>query len=257
VLLTLEPYSRERFVMEATNAGKRADTPEALVFVHGYNVNFNDAVRRAAQIAYDLEFAGIPMVYSWPSVANMAKYFVDETNIRLSRFHFQEFMTLCRTELGLQAIHVVAHSMGNHLIAETLPNERALAGKAALRQIVFAAPDIDAETFEKLAATFANGQVERCTLYASSEDYALKASKKFHGYLRAGDSGEGLIVINHIDTIDATAVDTSLLGHAYYGDNRSILSDMFTLIREGHGPESRFGLKKIERSGRHYWAFRP
>jgi len=147
--------------------------------------------------------------------------------------------------------------MGNHLIAETLPNERALAGKAALRQIVFAAPDIDAETFEKLAATFANGQVERCTLYASSEDYALKASKKFHGYLRAGDSGEGLIVINHIDTIDATAVDTSLLGHAYYGDNRSILSDMFTLIREGHGPESRFGLKKIERSGRHYWAFRP
>jgi esterase/lipase superfamily enzyme len=58
--------------MEATNAGKQADTPEALVFVHGYNVNFNDAVRRAAQIAYDLEFAGIPMVYRAGRVTEVA-----------------------------------------------------------------------------------------------------------------------------------------------------------------------------------------
>jgi glutamyl-tRNA reductase len=33
--------------------------------------------------------------------------------------------------------------------------------------------------------------------------------------------------------IDATAVDTSLLGHSYYGDSRSILADMFDLIRRG------------------------
>src|SRR5262249_2696270 len=32
-----------------------------------FNVTFEDAVRRRAQIAYDLQFPGTPIRYSWPS----------------------------------------------------------------------------------------------------------------------------------------------------------------------------------------------
>jgi hypothetical protein len=40
---------------------------EALLFVHGFNVTFEDALRRAAQISYDLAFDGPTVVFSWPS----------------------------------------------------------------------------------------------------------------------------------------------------------------------------------------------
>ena len=39
----------------------------ALVFVHGFNTTFDNALFRTAQIAYDLKFDGAPFVYSWPS----------------------------------------------------------------------------------------------------------------------------------------------------------------------------------------------
>jgi hypothetical protein len=44
----------------------------------------------------------------------------------------------------------------------------------------------------------------------------------------------GLIVIRRIETIDATAADTSLLGHSYFAEARSVLSDIFYLVCNGH-----------------------
>ena len=39
----------------------------ALIFVHGFNVSFDNALFRAAQIAYDLNFDGPVFLFSWPS----------------------------------------------------------------------------------------------------------------------------------------------------------------------------------------------
>jgi len=36
----------------------------AFVFIHGYNTTFDNAVYRAAQVAYDIKFDGAPFVYS-------------------------------------------------------------------------------------------------------------------------------------------------------------------------------------------------
>jgi esterase/lipase superfamily enzyme len=134
--------------------------------------------------------------------------------------------------------------------------DSAAAKDRPLKQVVFAAPDVDADTFRRLASDLC-GRATRFTLYASSTDHALQASKAVHGYLRAGESGEGLVVVDGVDTIDATAVDTSLMGHAYYGDNRSVLSDLFCLIRDGHGPDQRFGLSSQRVEPGRYWIFRP
>jgi esterase/lipase superfamily enzyme len=39
---------------------------QALIFVHGYNMSFDNAARRAAQIAYDINFDGATFLFSWP-----------------------------------------------------------------------------------------------------------------------------------------------------------------------------------------------
>ena len=63
--------------------------------------------------------------------------------------------------------------------------------------------------------------------------------------------------IAHFEAIDTSEVETHFLGHSCFGDTRSVLSDLFYLIREGQPPESRFGLEAKSRYGSPYWLFRP
>jgi hypothetical protein len=51
---------------------------DLLVFLHGYNVTFEQAARRAAQVAYDLRFPGIVVLFSWPSAGRPHYYAADE-----------------------------------------------------------------------------------------------------------------------------------------------------------------------------------
>jgi esterase/lipase superfamily enzyme len=196
---------------------EKGSKKEVLLFVHGYNVGFKDAITRTAQIAYDLHFEGLASLYSWPSEGSAPKYTIDDANVAWSRPRFAQFLTMLRDRIGAETVHILAHSMGSRLVAETMASLVPLADPhaARLRQLVFAAPDIDAATFKDLAEKF-HEKVERVTLYASSDDLALKASKLVHRYPRAGESGLDLVILNAVDTIDATAVDTSLLGHSYY-----------------------------------------
>lgn len=59
-----------------------------------------------------------------------------------------------------------------------------------------------------------------------------------------------------MDTIDATAVDTSLLGHSYFAEARLVLADVYYLIRDGTPPEKRFGLTAVDTQTGRYWLFK-
>jgi esterase/lipase superfamily enzyme len=121
------------------------------------------------------------------------------------------------------------------------------------QEIILSAPDIDAEVFLRLAAHIKTAG-QRVTLYASKHDRALQMSKYFNGYPRAGDATDEVIVVPGIDSIDASAVDTSLMGHSYYGGSRSVLDDIFYLIR-GLRVSERAGIR-ASNDGR-YWVFQP
>ncbi len=257
VLLSVESMERAEFARRARAETAGAASREVLIFLHGFNVSFENAARRAGQFAYDLQFAGVPALYSWPSEGKVQDYLIDANNAAWAEPRFADFLKLVREELGAEVVHVVAHSMGNRLLASILgPNAAASGpGAARLRQIVFAAPDIDAGTFRDLAKAFP-GKAERMTLYASSNDKALCASQTAQKYPRAGQSGMDLVIVPPIDTIDASAVKTDFLGHSYFAEGQSVLSDLFYLIRNGLGPGDR-KLKKRQMYGNAYWELTP
>ncbi len=254
VLLDLAPLARGQFTTRIREALKDATARDVLVFIHGYNVSFAEAARRAAQIAYDLEFPGAAALYSWPSAERLRKYIEDGNNASWSVPDFCTFLRLLAAEFG--RVHLLAHSMGNRVLFEGL---RLLAAaeeaspEKRFGEVMLAAPDIDSGIFRGGAAAFCRG-AGRCTLYASSGDHALRISQFINGYPRAGDTRE-IVVVNGIDTIDASAVDTSLLGHSYFGDERSILGDIFALLRQGLPPGERFGLAARQADNLKYWAF--
>jgi Alpha/beta hydrolase of unknown function (DUF900) len=52
----------------------------AVIFVHGYNVSFNDAALRAAQIGFDLSIEGTMAFFSWPSQGTIGGYLADSND---------------------------------------------------------------------------------------------------------------------------------------------------------------------------------
>lgn len=259
VLMKVEERDVSAWKAEVRQSMEKAGTRDALLFIHGYNVSFEDAARRAAQFAYDLEFRGVPVLYSWPSEATTLRYTVDEGNAHWTVTNFVRFLRVLMEETGAEVVHAVAHSMGNRVLTEGLRRLHAsppAPGAARLREIVFAAPDIDADTFRDFVKDFQGG-AERMTLYASDSDKALEASQKLHRYPRAGDAGDGIVISTGLDSIDASAVDTSFMGHSYFGDNRSVISDLYSLLRDGKSPDQRFGMRERASATGRYWAFLP
>ena len=93
------------------------------------------------------------------------------------------------------------------------------------------------------------------TLYASSNDEALVASRAVHGYRRAGESGDTLVVVPGVDTVDVSEVDTSLIGHSYYGSNSTVLADLFELMHGSKPPDQRKWLRSMRLGALKYWKF--
>jgi esterase/lipase superfamily enzyme len=253
ILTKTETLEEQAFFEQVRSSVARSKTNDAFVFVHGYNVSFEDAARRTGQIAFDLQFVGAPIFYSWPSNGHTKDYLKDETNITWTAPHFQRFLTLLAQLSGAARIHVIAHSMGNRAVCEALRNlSFDKVSPMKLNHLVLAAPDIDADTFRELAAMLQACSL-RVTLYESSKDKAIWASRKIHGNPRAG---EPLLIVPGIDTIDASAIDTDFLAHSYFSDNWPLLADIHSILSKDEAPATRFGLIERDHETGRYYAFR-
>jgi esterase/lipase superfamily enzyme len=125
--------------------------------------------------------------------------------------------------------------------------------KAKIKEVILAAPDIDADVFKRDIAPAISGQGQAVTLYASSNDWALRASKKFHGYARAGDTGQALTVVPGVATIDSSEVETDFLGHSYFAESTSIIADIFDILSGLTKPEDRRHLIAVDAQVGRYW----
>jgi esterase/lipase superfamily enzyme len=258
VLLSVSPSLAAQYFAELRNRVRASAGKNLFIFIHGYNVSFEDAARRTAQIHYDLGFDGAPVFYSWPSQGKVGGYVVDEGNIEWTQPNLKSFLSQVASSTDAANIYLIAHSMGNRaltgVISPLLTEMPDL--RTRLRQVILTAPDIDADVFRRdIAPKMAAAHVPT-TLYVSSRDLALRASKEFHGYPRAGDSTDGVVVVSGIETIDASAVDTSLVGHSYYAEERSVLGDIFYLVRNGFDPNNRFALVAVDDAAGRYWKFK-
>ena len=251
--------NREAFISRLGRAVEASPDNKLMVFVHGYNEEFPDTSRRVAQFANDLKFSAPVVLFSWPSQGGLTGYTVDETNAEWAQAHFVELMSYLLEQLPVHSIYVVGHSMGNRIIGSamiTLSGDRLESDLMLFREIIMIAPDIDADVFRNdMAPRLARTGIHM-TLYASSRDRALMASKAFHGYPRAGDSGEALVVVEGTETIDASDASGGLLGHSYYAEDRRIMEDIYGLLQTGQRADYRFGLEAIDSGLGRYWTFR-
>lgn len=237
------------------------DKAGVLLFVHGYNTSFAEAALRAGQLHYDLAFPGPTVLFSWPSDGDMLPYIRDEEKARTAWRQMAEVLDqLTRLGPGVP-VYVVAHSMGNRVLTQGLAEllRKRPGADQALRQVVLASPDIGAEEFrQRWIYELKSANAPRYTLYASNQDLPVAVSAWLHGEPRLGSGGSGITVLSGLDSIDASAITKEWFGlsHSYFGDNETVMSDLFLVIHQGLEPGKRPRLKKATGSKGEYWEFK-
>jgi len=255
LLDTTEKNEIEFWKDVSSHLAKDVSDRHAVIFVHGYNVSFQDAALRTAQIGNDLSIKGAMAFFSWPSQGAILGYAADAATIEASEGAIASFMVDFATKSRAEAVHIIAHSMGNRGVLRAVNRIAALAKQQTgvpFGQVILAAADVDAATFRQLCAAYSQ-VAKRTTLYVSAHDRAVEASRLLYEFPRVGLLPP-VFVAQGLDTVNVTNVDLSLLGHGYIGDARDVLQDMYQLIMQGSPPEKRFGLQRDQtEDGEHFW----
>lgn len=256
-LMSIRHAPEDTFVeaLKATLSDKVDREKDILLYVHGYNVTFEAAALRAAQLEVDLNAAGATAFFSWPSRGATEGYLADEDAIQLSEKPLLGFIRLLHERVQARRIHVLVHSMGNRALARLADLFGHLA-TPVLGEVVLAAPDVNVIQFRDQAKGY-KAVASRTTMYASSGDRALLASKTIHAAQRAGQLPPA-VVVDGIHTIDVSETDLSFMGHGYYGACEAVLYDMHELFVGGLPPSKRARLQEVMcENGNTYWRIRP
>jgi esterase/lipase superfamily enzyme len=251
-------HERDAFFAEINQTMQAArdsgETSHALFFLHGFNVSFEEAAIRAAQLGVDLKVPGATAFFSWPSRGSVVDYPVDEASIEASERAITDFLVDFCANCGAEKIHVIAHSMGNRGLLRALQRIAANAetqGKVRFGQVFLAAPDVDRDLFLDLARLYPE-HADRTTLYASDGDLPVHLSAKLHDAPRAGYYTP-YTVVPGIDTVAVPDFDIDLLGHSYFAQAEALLHDIFDLMRHNEAPAQRQRIAAMSYQGASLW----
>jgi esterase/lipase superfamily enzyme len=197
-----------------------------LVFVHGFNNTYSDAVYRFAQISHDAGINATPVLFTWPSRASVFDYVYDKESTNYSRFALEEMLREAARSPYVGEVTILAHSMGSWLATEALRGI-ALRDKgisAKIRNVVLASPDIDVDVFRRQIIEMGPKR-PHFTIFSSRNDRALALSRWLSGDVERVGTADmrpytaelATLGISIIDTSDVKAGDS--LAHNTFADS--------------------------------------
>ncbi|ARM90142.1 hydrolase-like protein [Rhizobium sp. CIAT894] len=154
----------------------------ALVFIHGFNNTYEDSVFRLAQIVHDSGMQATPVLFTWPSRAEVVAYQYDKESTNYSRTALEQALRTLADDPNVKDITILAHSMGTWLAMESLRQMGIRDGhvNAKIHNVILASPDIDIDVFAKQYVELGAPR-PKFTLFVSQDDKALAVSRFISG----------------------------------------------------------------------------
>ncbi len=222
---------------------------DTIVFVHGYNVSFKEALLSAVQLKKNFSAnqggPGVNVVlFSWPSDGSMAPFVAygnDRQDAAASGPAFArgllklaDFLRGSTPEEACDhSLHLVAHSMGNYVLRHTVQEfMQQSSGRPArlFDQVFMMAADEDNDCFEHSYKLKELPRLaKRVNVYFNNEDRAMAISDKTKGNPdRLGDDGPRVPrgIPGKVSLIDTTPVVKGLVEHSYFLGSAAVVADM-------------------------------
>ncbi|QSY94776.1 alpha/beta hydrolase [Rhizobium bangladeshense] len=181
VTVSVDPLEGER-VGESWLKSHMPKSRRVLVFVHGFNNRYEDAVYRFAQIVHDSHADVAPVVFTWPSRASIFDYNYDKESTNYSRDALEELLTRTAANPAVGDVTVMAHSMGTWLTVEALRQMAIRNGQVAskINNVILASPDLDVDVFGRQFMSLGKDR-PHFTIFVSRDDRALALSRRISG----------------------------------------------------------------------------
>ncbi|MBA9031096.1 alpha/beta hydrolase [Rhizobium leguminosarum] len=181
VTVSVDPLEGER----AGETWLKTHMPKSrrvLVFVHGFNNRYEDAVYRFAQIVHDSHADVAPVVFTWPSRGSIFDYNYDKESTNYSRDALEELLTRTAANPAVSDVTIMAHSMGTWLTVEALRQMAIRNGHVAskINNVILASPDLDVDVFGRQFASLGKER-PHFTIFVSQDDRALALSRRISG----------------------------------------------------------------------------
>jgi esterase/lipase superfamily enzyme len=183
VTISADHLDRAAFGAAITNAARTRHRNKAMIFVHGFNNRFDDAVYRYAQFVHDGGLPVIPVLFSWPSqgAGNLGSYEHDRKVAVQSGTSLGELLDAVNANPGIKEITLVCHSMGCLVTLDALRVRASRGGTATkLKNVALVAPDVGFDQFIGQVSQMGPRR-PRIGLFLSQDDVALKISRSLAG----------------------------------------------------------------------------
>lgn len=228
VTVSASDISKQAFMDAITADTKLNNRHTVLIFVHGFNNKFEDAVYRFAQIVHDAKAPGIPVLFSWPSRGeiNLRAYTYDRESATYSRDALVGLIDQIESNPHVAEINIVAHSMGNWVTMEALRTMAVSKMRIPkkIRNVLLVAPDVDVNVFRTQMHDIVEAKKQspwpRISVFVSQDDKALALSRTIWGGVpRLGDINpdsepyRSEFAQDHIDTFDLTKLRSPGMAH--------------------------------------------
>lgn len=191
VTVSTEYLDKKSFGAAIAKVSKATRRSRVMIFVHGFNNRFDDAVYRLAQIVQDSKAPVIPVLFSWPSrgIVSLHAYEYDGESANHSREALEQLIDIVALNPAVKEVMILCHSMGCRPAIDALQSKSLRVGRigAKVKNVLLVAPDVDFNVFREKMQNMGDPR-PRFVLFLSQDDHALKLAKSLMGgETRLGD----------------------------------------------------------------------
>jgi esterase/lipase superfamily enzyme len=268
---TVDAYEDAKNALQADIARRLALAPrkEVVLFVHGYNVSFENAALTMGELCHFLGREFVCGIFTWPAGGQGGILFGYDLDRESSEYAIEDLVKLIRIigkTPGVEKVHLLAHSRGTDTLASALAELSAEAytlrsspeREFHIGNVVLIAPDLDGDVaVTKIFKVFSDPDLPfggsadphavippapgfHVTLYVSPDDKAIAtAGWLFGGIPRLGRIDPSMLTPEQIEAIDKLHVvdivqvrgTTDFFGHRYFVSNPKVSADIIAMLR--------------------------
>ena len=247
-----------------------------LMFVHGYNNDFDDAAFTLAELWHYLGREYVPVLYTWPAgIGGISGYMYDRESSEFTVHHLKNLIRELIAIPEIEQAHMIAHSRGTDVLSSALrelsiatqASGAEVAEKIRNSQIIFAAPDLDMDVVsQRIVAEQLGTGGKNITIYTSKTDKAIGlAETLFKSVKRVGRLGAADLTqreldhMKHMDgiaLIDLQEIDDPRASHSYFHSDPAASSDLVLAVRYGREPGEENG-RPLKPTSPNFWQIEP
>ncbi len=220
---------------EAVQPSDQFETPQAVIYIHGFNNSLEDAARDFARVILTARLRGQfqPILISWPSQASAifdedGRLSMPQTPYRIDRQRVREACSEIRSALNdveaaysAENVHILAHSMGAYMLHQVLtgcpsaPTPAEPIAEPIARNIILSAADLATNVFEA-DRDLILGAAQRVTIYIAPSDPVLQFSSEIDR--QQGGVGDGPRLGSGFDALTNAADDSLMIVNTLFAE---------------------------------------